>query len=85
MCLKDNVQVIIAAHEHVFPFGDSRQTDVGDRRRIGDFLGVLLPLLRQVEVPLVDVNSAGAARDVLLSNAHKGQVRVCWDGTSDSC
>jgi hypothetical protein len=83
MCLKDNIQVIIAAHEHVFPLGDSRQTDVGDRRRIGYLLSVLLPLFGQVEVPLMDINSAGAARDRLLGNAHEGQVGVCWDGTSD--
>ena len=83
MRLKDNIQVIVAAHDHVFPLGDSRQTDVGDRRLIGYLLGVLLPFLGQIEVPLVDVNSAGAARDRLLGNAHEEQVGVCGHGTSD--
>ena len=83
MRLEDDIQVIVAAHEHVFPFGDSGQTDVGDRRRAGDLFGVLLPLLGQVEVPLVDVNPAGAARNRLLGDAHEGQVRVYCQVTSE--
>lgn len=83
MRLEDDIQVIIAAHEHVFPFGDSGQADVGDRRRVGDLLSVLLPLLGKVEVPLMDVDPAGAARNSFLGDAHEGQVRVYCQVTSE--
>lgn len=78
MCLEDDVQVVVAAHNHMFPLGYSRQTDVGNRRLGGDLVSVLIPLLRQVEILLVDVHTTGATRDGLFGDAHKRQVGVCF-------
>ena len=74
MCLEDDVQIVIAAHDHVFPLGHGGQADVGDRGRGRNFVGVLLPFLRQIEIFLVDVDTTGATRDGLPGNAHEGQV-----------
>ena len=76
VCLEDNVQVVVAAHDHVFPLGEGGQTDVCDGGLEGDFVGVLLPLLRQIEILLVNVHAAGAPRDGLPRNAHEGQVGI---------
>lgn len=78
--LEDDIQLVIAAQDHVFPLGDGGQTNVGDGGFCGDLVGPHLPLLRQVEVFLMDVYTTGAARDGLLCDAHKRQARVYCHG-----
>lgn len=80
MGLEDDVQVIVAAHDHMLPLGYSRQADVGNRRLGGDLVSVLIPLLRQIEILLVDIHTTSATRDRFLGDAHERQVGICCYG-----
>lgn len=84
MRLEDNVQIVVAAHDHVFPLGHGWQTDVGDGRLGRDLVGVLISLFRQVEILLVDVYATGATGNGLFGDAHKRQVGVYCHGLLDS-
>lgn len=46
MQARDDIQVFVAAHEHVLPLGERRQSDVGDGCLKGRLLGVLFALRR---------------------------------------
>ena len=83
MGLEDDVQVVITAHDHVFPLGHGRQTDVGDGGLGRDLVRVQVPLLRQIQILLMDVDTTGASGDGFLGDAHERQVGVCCHGMLD--
>jgi hypothetical protein len=75
--LPDNVQVFVAAHEHMLPLGHGGQADIGNRRLERGLLGILVTLLMQQEILAEDVKATVASGNRLLGDAHEGKVRVC--------
>lgn len=69
----NNVELIVRAQDHVSPFGEGRQADIGNRGVECRLVAVDFALVGQHEVAAAYVKAAVASRDGFLGDADEGQ------------
>lgn len=78
----DDVELVVGAEDHVLPFGEGGQANIGDRGVEGGLVVVDFAFVGQHEVATAYVKATVASWDVLLGDANKGQCGVWWGHVS---